>query len=346
MKVYAIAFFCMLLIACGESNIQQLEMSGRVEGRTTTISAKVGGTVAQIMVEEGSNVTKDSVMVVLVNDALCARADAGKSNQAALESEVVSLEAELELLRQVITLEIEQAGAGLSAATAKFEKARAALLLAEKDTQRAQKLEKQKLISSQVRETAELNSLVMKKAVLEAEANQVRAEKTLQIAELGNVRITSMQARRNAIVSRVQQAEFRCEELDVSVRDLTLLSPISATVLTRNIEIGEQIMPGTTLFTLVDLNRLYLKVYAPETDIGHLTLQQPVKVYVDAFPDQAFAARISKIAQQAEFTPKNVETKKERVKLVYGVELAIEENPQGYLKPGMPADAVVVLESP
>jgi HlyD family secretion protein len=85
------------------------------------------------------------------------------------------------------------------------------------------------------------------------------------------------------------------------------------------------------------MNRLYLKVYIPEPEIPKLKLGQPAEINVDAFPGRTFAARITKIYDQAEFTPKNVETKEERVKMVFGVELGLD-NPERLLKPGMPAD--------
>lgn len=112
-------------------------------------------------------------------------------------------------------------------------------------------------------------------------------------------------------------------------------------VLTRTIELGEWVNVGTPLFTLVDLNQLYLKVYIPEPQIGLVALEQEARVYVDAYLEQAFPARVTKVAQQAEFTPKNVETREERVKLVFAVEVSLQENPGGVLKPGMPGDAVI-----
>lgn len=112
-------------------------------------------------------------------------------------------------------------------------------------------------------------------------------------------------------------------------------------VLTRTIELGEWVNVGTPLFTLVDLNQLYLKVYIPEPQIGLVALEQEARVYVDAYLEQAFPARVTKVAQQAEFTPKNVETREERVKLVFAVEVSLQENPGGVLKPSMPGDAVI-----
>ena len=122
---------------------------------------------------------------------------------------------------------------------------------------------------------------------------------------------------------------------------MSIRSPLQGTVLTRNVELGEHVNPGTPLFTLVDLNKLYLKVYVPEPDVGKVRLGALARVYVNAYPERHFNAQVSKVANRAEFTPKSVETREERVKLVFAVELSIADNPGEVLKPGMPADAVI-----
>ncbi len=91
----------------------------------------------------------------------------------------------------------------------------------------------------------------------------------------------------------------------------------------------------------MDLDRLYLKVYVPERQIGKLRLDLPARVYTDAFPQQPFAARVRYIASRAEFTPKEVQTTDERVKLVFAAKLYLDENPEHRLSPGLPADAVI-----
>jgi HlyD family secretion protein len=99
---------------------------------------------------------------------------------------------------------------------------------------------------------------------------------------------------------------------------------------------------GRPLATLVNLEELYVRVYVAERDVGRIALGAPARVTVDAYPGQQFAGAVSEIAQQAEFTPKEVHMKDEREKLVYGVKLRLE-NPQGRLKPGMPADARIEI---
>lgn len=112
-------------------------------------------------------------------------------------------------------------------------------------------------------------------------------------------------------------------------------------VLSRLREAGELVAAGTPIFDLVDLDKLYLKVYVPEKQIGQVRLGLPARVHSDAFPQQAFPATTRYIAAQAEFTPKEVQTPDERVKLTYAVKLYLDANPEHRLSPGVPADAVI-----
>lgn len=135
-------------------------------------------------------------------------------------------------------------------------------------------------------------------------------------------------------------AEQRLKEAQADLNETKIYSPADGVILSRPVEVGEVVNPGTVLYVLVDLNKLYVKVYVPEPEIGKLKIGLPARVYIDAYPDKYFNGRVTKIYEQAEFTPKNVETKEERVKLVFGVEVSVE-NPEGLLKPGMPADVII-----
>ncbi len=130
----------------------------------------------------------------------------------------------------------------------------------------------------------------------------------------------------------------------VQISNASITAPVSGTVLERNIEVGELAMAGTAICKLGDLSRPYLKIYLPENLYGRVKLGQTAGVTVDSYPKRNFAGRVAAIASQAEFTPKDIQTKEERVKLVFAVKIAVE-NPGGELKPGMPADAVLELQS-
>ena len=137
------------------------------------------------------------------------------------------------------------------------------------------------------------------------------------------------------------QAEAGRDEVAALLEDLSVHAPRSGVITTRIVDVGEVVAAGTPLMEIVDLDRLYLKVYIPEKSIGKVRLGLPARLWVDAFPDRPFAATVRYIASRAEFTPREVQTPDERVKLVYAVKLYLEENPHRRLTPGMPADAVI-----
>ena len=123
-----------------------------------------------------------------------------------------------------------------------------------------------------------------------------------------------------------------------------LQAPTSGVVLVRQSELGEVVSAGTPVVTIADLDHLWVRVYLSETDLGAIHLGQAATIHTDTFPDKHYNGRISFISAQAEFTPKSVETHKERVALVYRVKVDLD-NPNHELKPGMPADARIGLAS-
>ncbi|MFQ5854971.1 MAG: HlyD family secretion protein [Anaerolineae bacterium] len=141
----------------------------------------------------------------------------------------------------------------------------------------------------------------------------------------------------------VRQAEAQLRTLQIQLDKMTLRSPMDATVIERVAHEGETVAPGATLLRLGQLSPVTLTIYVPETDLGRLQIGQPAEVRVDAFPGKVFEGEIVLIASEAEFTPKNVQTKEERANLVFAVKIRLP-NSEGLLKPGMPADAVIEEE--
>jgi HlyD family secretion protein len=135
------------------------------------------------------------------------------------------------------------------------------------------------------------------------------------------------------------QAEAAKAQVDARRREVEMTAPISGVVLSRNLEPGEVLGAGAAVVTLADLSTLELYVFIPEYKIGLVNVGDPVDVRVDSFPDEVFAGTVKAIGGKAEFTPRNVESKEDRVTLVFKVTVAVP-NPGGKLKPGMPADAV------
>ncbi|OQA22804.1 MAG: Multidrug resistance protein MdtN [Chloroflexi bacterium ADurb.Bin360] len=143
-----------------------------------------------------------------------------------------------------------------------------------------------------------------------------------------------------ALEARLAQAQAGLAALQQKRDMLTLHAPVSGEVVSLAIHRGEVAAAGATLVTLADLSRLTLTVYVPQTQLGQVYLGQPATITVDSFPGRAFSGSVHHIADTAEFTPRNVATKEERVNLVFAVTLDVP-NPDGALKPGMPADVVL-----
>jgi HlyD family secretion protein len=127
------------------------------------------------------------------------------------------------------------------------------------------------------------------------------------------------------------------ELTEAQLKKLVIYAPSAGIVLSRNVEQGEVIQAGATVLMLAKLDKLNITVYVPEDRYGQIKLGDQAIVSLDSFPGKRFTAKVSYIASQAEFTPRNVQTTEGRKTTVFGIELAID-NPNGELKPGMPAD--------
>ncbi|HSE93630.1 MAG TPA: efflux RND transporter periplasmic adaptor subunit [Methylomirabilota bacterium] len=315
--------------------------SGRIEGRITTLTPKSSARVTTLHIDEGQPVRAGDLLATLDDRAQRERVNAAQQYLDVLVERLRAADTELAMTERQVSLQIEQAEAALREADARLQRARTSELQARRDAQRAAILVAKELIAAQVAEHARLQADLEVEAVREAEEALARTRKQLEQARLGPQQVAARRAERDALERQRRQAQAQLAEQASVVTDFAIRSPIAGRVLTRTIEVGERVEAGTPLFTLVDLDRLYVKIYVPEPSIGKVALGQEARVYVDAHPGRPFAARVSKVAQEAEFTPKNVETREERVKLVFAVEVALAENPGGVLKPGMPADAVI-----
>lgn len=169
-----------------------------------------------------------------------------------------------------------------------------------------------------------------------AQANVAQAQ-----AQVDGLRMGATPQQIAAAEAQVEVAQAALKALQVKAARFSLKAPLSGLVLERPVKVGEVARPGVPLLTLADLDHLTLTLYVPENRLGQVRIGQPVSVTVDAYPDRTFVGTVSFIAGQAEFTPQNVQTREERVNLVFAVKVSLP-NPGHALKPGMPADAVMV----
>ena len=137
--------------------------------------------------------------------------------------------------------------------------------------------------------------------------------------------------------SGVQQAQASVDLINTQLTKLTVYAPMDGVILTRNVEPGEYVQPGADALTMADISHLTITVYVPEDLYGKISLGMPASMKADSFPGEVFSAQVSYISDQAEYTPRNVQTVEGRSSTVYAIKLTVS-NPQGQLKPGMPAD--------
>lgn len=318
-----------------------IQANGRVEADDVTVASKFAGRVEQLIAREGDAVTTGQVLVVLDDAQARARADQAHEAVAVYRSQVKAAESALDLLRREIPLSIDSAEAGLARARADLAVAEAAGSEAERDVSRARKLHSSGTIDPHTRDETNLAFARSRGGLDAARAGIIQATNQLDQARLGPLRIQAREDELAALKAQTAQAEAALAEASSVLQDLTIKAPISGVVMTRVAEVGQVVAAGAALLNIVDLDRLYLKVYVPAAEIGKLRLGLPAHVYTDAFPDRPFPATVRYIAARAEFTPKEVQTPDERVKLVYAVKLYLDENPEHRLTPGLPADAVI-----
>ncbi len=139
---------------------------------------------------------------------------------------------------------------------------------------------------------------------------------------------------------RVAKAGY--DQINAAIDNAVLSSPIDGVVLEKNLEIGEIAFPGTPVLTVADIKDTWIKIYVNEQQMGGVKLGQKALITVDSFPDKQFPGKVVSISNKAEFTPKTIQTKDERVKLMFAVKIAVD-NPKMELKPGMPADALILM---
>ena len=186
-------------------------------------------------------------------------------------------------------------------------------------------------------------------AVAEADAGRMLLEFARQKELFGKKVIASRefeiaQAAKTTAEARVKESRAALALAETRLGYAALTSPVTGIVLSKAIESGEYVFPGTTVVTIGNLEQVWVRAYINETDLGRVKVGQAARVMADTYPDKSYPGKVAFISSEAEFTPKNVQTAKERVKLVYRIKIDVA-NPAMELKPGMPADAVVEMQN-
>ena len=290
-----------------------VEVTGTIEALQVDVSARITARIVERTVKEGEPVERGQRLVRLADEEPAADVRRAEAALGAAQAQLADLEAGAR--RE----EIEQARAALRSANVARE-------WAERELGRVRQLFAKELLAFQEVDRAS-------NAFDAAQANEASAREKVALLEAG--------PRPDAVAAaRSQVAEARAALALARARlvETRLDSPLTGIVLRKSLEVGETATPGVPILTLMDPDDLWLRAYVSETDLGRVRLGQGATLTVDAYPSRTFSGVVSQIASEAEFTPKNVQTKKERVNLVYRMKIAVR-NTGGVLKPGMPADA-------
>jgi HlyD family secretion protein len=355
----------------GKSNAGSvIRVSGNIEVTDAEVSFKIPGRVDARLVDEGETVKAGQTVARLDSAELTQEVALRRAEVQAVQAALAELEAgsrpeeiaQAEASAAQAKARLEEMLAGsrpeeLSAAEAVLRRAKAETERARLDAERYAGLHKKEVVSAQQYDLA-------RTAYETALARQGEAEEQYKLVQQGprkeqieQVRAAWLQAQERFVLvkkgprqetieqarARLQQAKQTLAVAETRLGYATLASPLAGVVLSKSVEPGEFVAAGTPIVTVGDLENVWLRAYINETDLGRVKVGQRVRVTADTYPGKRYEGHVSFIAAQAEFTPKSVQTEKERVKLVYRVKVDIR-NPNMELKPGMPADAEILLK--
>lgn len=324
-KTMIFVFMLALLTFSGCSDSSEVVLSGTIEGDEIPIIAQIAGEIVNIDHDEGDYITPQDRLAKIDDQRLKLQYDEA-------EAALSGATAKWEQAKTNYQDNLQQLAARVSELQSLLDGANETLLFQQKQLEKIkllyaedavpeQELDAQKELYNQAAAKAEQLSAQLKAAKIQHQA----AQNQYDIAYLDSAK---------------EQAQSKLEQVKLSLDKTNVYSPVSGVVLRRYIEPGEPVKEGTALFTIIDTDKLEITVYVPEAQLNLVQVGKTVDLKVDAYPNQTFHGRIKKISNQAEFTPKNVQTGEERAKMVFAVTVEVTDSDKK-LKPGMPADVIL-----
>lgn len=359
----------------------RIRISGNIEMTEVNIAFKTAGKLIERTVTEGDTVTKGQLIARLDRDNLLRQRDREDAALSGARLQLAQTETALEWQRATVAADIEQRRADLTSQQARLtelktgsrpeekKEIRAAVEAAQtefdrarRDWERAQVLYKNDDISTaqhdqyrarfdgaaaQVKQTREREALVLagpRREQIDAAAGQVeRARAALRMAEANQIELKRRSQEVAARRADLERSRASLAFVDTQLADTVANSPVAGVVLVKSADVGEVIAPGGTIVTIGDVDHPWLRGYINETDLGRVRIGTKAQVTTDSHPGKVYNGRVSFVASEAEFTPKQIQTQQERVKLVYRIKIEVED-PKRELKVNMPADADIVVE--
>ncbi|MCX6565801.1 MAG: efflux RND transporter periplasmic adaptor subunit [Candidatus Aminicenantes bacterium] len=303
------------LSACGRNDKSEIILTGSVESDPVRISPLVGGRLLEVDAVEGAKVKAGEVV---------ARIDPADLELQLKQAEtaVRAAETQLALIKKGVRSE------DLASAKEQVTQAEIAADKFERERLRLERLYKEGSISSKDLDDIAVQSERAKSQLEQAKKQYEKAQTGARKEEIETVQ------------AACDQAAAAADILKKKIGDCLIVAPRDGTVLHRLAEPGEVVAPGSTLATIADLETVKITAFVSERDLGFVSLGTSARLRADSFPGKIFAATVSRIADEAEFTPKTIQTREERVKTVYRIELTAK-NADGIFKPGMPVDVVL-----
>ncbi|HUX60392.1 MAG TPA: efflux RND transporter periplasmic adaptor subunit [Ignavibacteriaceae bacterium] len=305
-----------VLSGCGGSNNHnKIEASGTIEATNVTVSSKVSGQVLKLNFREGDLVKVGDTLMTIDHDNLSIQL------QQAVAGEEQSV-AQLQLMKEGARSEdIKQAEDAVKQAKANYD-------LAKQDRERNEKLFRSKSITQQ-----QFDNIISRYDIASAQLNssQENLKKMKNFYRPDDIK----QAEAN-----VNRQKASVDLLKKYISDSYVTAPISGFIVKKFVEAGESVVPLSSLVMLSNLSYVDLDIYVSEEELGSVKLGQKADVSIDAFKNKVYPGKVIYISPEAEFTPKNIQTKDERTKLVFKVKVHVP-NPNFELKDGMPADAII-----
>jgi HlyD family secretion protein len=327
-----------------------LQGSGTVEARNIRVGSKVGGRIEKVLVREGDSVQPGQILITFDDRELQAaleqsRANAEKARRGYRPEEIAEARAGAAQAKE--DYDLKKNGyrrEDIAAAQADLDRAKADEVRTHLDFDRYEALAKKDLVSKQQRDSAEANWKM-------ALAQQDNARQKLDELQRGYrpEEIASAVAHYHQAQANLEKLERGNRREDVALaeaayaydqaryRERQVISPASAIVEVLDVRPGDLVAPNTPVATLLEKDQIYVRIYIPETEYGRLKLGQKAEVRVDSFPKAVFEGVLEQINQQAEFLPRNVQTREERVHQVFGIKIRIND-PAGHVLAGMAAD--------
>ncbi|MGV8073573.1 MAG: HlyD family secretion protein [Syntrophobacteraceae bacterium] len=349
----------------GRSSGDILRLHGWVEGTDVSLSAKVKGEVIRLAVIEGSDVKKGDLVAQIKSDQVQSQIMTAKAKIEEAEAMLVKTHNRVEILKSnlegakiALDLSKNQSEAKIRQAEASVASAKAVLSQAETNFAKAAKdyARYSALVRDNIVPQSKMDGVDETYKVAQAEVERAARGVSLQEAglTLAKTSLTETRLRENDIITierelvaatteeaiasaGVDAVRAQKSEIEATLADTFIYSPIDGTVTNKMIEVGENVVPGAALVVVTDLSDLYVKTYVEQMHIGKIKLNTTCRIHVDSFPDRAFNGKVIFMASRAEFTPRDVQMDEHRTAMVYKIKVGID-NPEGRLKPGIPAD--------